>query len=210
MSCAQSIGTAGGCQPCCPSTSAGAMRGVWVVNYPLTVPGLLVPQLSAFAAYINAINMDTIALVPGSQVGINPGEFWILDYSTGHWSLYGSGWNINPLSPVAQYVSSILASNITPPYSIGGYVWQMKATTLSCWSIYEEVDYATGPNAPYTYEECWGLGGVNQTFNFLITPAMYSHADDTYPSVGASSVFYTNPQQYIGSVFCPSPPNVNP
>ena len=203
MSCAQSIGTAGGCQPCCPSTSAGAMRGVWVVNYPLTVPGLLVPQLSAFAAYINSINMDTIALVPGSQVGINPGELWVLDYSTGDWSLYLSGFIIYPLSPVSQYVTSFGASNITPPYSISGYVWQMKATTLSCWSIY--ADYG------WMAEECWGLGGVNQTFNFLITPAMYSHADDPYnPSNGADSIFYTNPLHYIGSVFCPSPPIVNP
>jgi hypothetical protein len=218
MPCANSIGTAGACDGCCQNTTAGTLRGVFVEYYPLTPPitppWVLVPQMTAYAAFINGLNFDTVALLPTSQVGINPGEVWILDYSSSQWSLYLSGFGIQSgveFSLVnSPSLAAISADTTAYPFNISGYRFQFAPTSLSCWSLYEEVQYASGPNAPYAEFQCFSRGSGASVLDFQITPSMYIHSDDSPdPSVGADQWFNTNPSYYIGTNLCPPPPNVN-
>ena len=214
MACQHSIGTNGGCQYCCQYDSTGTIRSLEIINYPLTA-GARVPQLTAFAALINGINFDTIALTPTAQIGINPGEHWQLDYSTGQWSHTGGVANSPFNSSVEidmQYLGYLEYGAPGTLTTISGLRTRVNATVLSCWSLLEEVEYPTGPNAPFIDYECFGSSDRDPAIlDFGITPLMYSHADDTYPSIDATVWWWVNsPYTNYTATNCPPPPNVSP
>ena len=210
MACLQSIGTFGGCASCCQDVGVGSFQVMFVQNFPLTLPGSLVTQQAAFAAFINAIDPDTVALTPTTQIGINPGELWTYDYPSTQWSLAGSGYDLGVSGDSWYQTAGIDCDIYYYPFGINGFRSKLTCPYISCWGILQEVQYATGPNAPFIDYNCCGFGGIPLVLNFEITPTMYSHSDDSpNPSVGATSYFSGPNPLYFGTTYCNPPPNVN-